>query len=83
MVLVKATLSLAKIAAGMSAPLAPNGAAAFDSEGELLAVEAEGNRVLVAGARDGARVAVFVAGVSHICALALKGWRSTTQGHLS
>jgi hypothetical protein len=47
-VLVRATLPLAE----MSAPLAPEGAAAFDSGGELLAVEAEGNRVLVARARS-------------------------------
>ncbi len=73
MVLARATLSLAEMAAGMSAPLAPDGAAAFDSEGELLAVEAEGNRVLVADARDGAPLAVFTAGVSHVCALALNG----------
>lgn len=73
MALVRATLSLAEMAAGMSAPLALGGAAAFDSQGELLAAEAEGNRVLVANARDGAPVTVFRAGVPHVCALALSG----------
>jgi hypothetical protein len=76
MELVRSTLSLAEMAAGMSAPLTPDGAAAFDSDGELLAVEVEENRVLVASARDGVPVAVFTAGVPHVCVLALRGGAS-------
>jgi hypothetical protein len=76
MELLRTTLSLADAATRLSAPLAPDGAAAFDSEGRLLAVEVVGNRVLIADAQNGSPVAVFTAGVSHVCALAVNGGAS-------
>ena len=69
MVLVRKILSIAELAAG-TASLAPEGAAAFASSGERLAIEADGGRVLIADARDG-QLRVLGACVLPVRALAL------------
>jgi WD40 repeat protein len=57
----------------MSAPMAPGGAAAFDSEGRLLSVLAAGNQVLILDTQARVQVKAFTASVPDVCALALDG----------
>jgi hypothetical protein len=64
------TLPISELANG-HAPLAPDGAAALGSSGEVLAVEVTEQRILIIDARDKLSRLVFTAGVSPLCALAV------------
>jgi hypothetical protein len=63
------TVAISQLTGG-KAPLAPDGAVALDSSGDLLAVEARGRQILIVHAR-GAGPELFKAGVWPVCALAL------------
>jgi hypothetical protein len=73
MALIGVSFSLATAVDGMSAPMAPGGVAAFDSEGRLLSVLAAGNQVLILDTQARVQVKAFTASVPDVCALALDG----------
>ena len=66
-----ATVSIAELAGG-KAPLAPDGAAALDGSGDLLAVEARGRQILIMFA-NGDESDLFKVGAWPLRALALNG----------
>lgn len=72
MVLYKVSWSVDEVVADPAAPLVPDGAAAFDSSGQLLAVEVTGNRVRIINVKDRVPTGMLTAAVPSITAMAMR-----------